>query len=69
MGITDELIKGEDEKVHGAIVRIPKTNSLVTRLINKLYPIECKNESHTLKLHCFKLKKNQNKRQRALNVD
>ena len=26
-----------------------KTNSLVTRPINKLYPIECMNESHKLK--------------------
>ena len=49
MGILDEPIQGKDEKVRGAIVTVSKTNSLVTRPINKLYPIECMNESHKLK--------------------
>ena len=40
MGIVVELIKGKDDNVRGAIVRVPKSNSLITRPICKLYHIE-----------------------------
>ena len=40
MGIVVELIKGKVDNVRGAIVRVPKSNSLITRPICKLYHIE-----------------------------
>ena len=40
MGIVVELIKGKDDNVRGAIVRVPKSNSLITRPICELYHIE-----------------------------
>ena len=40
MGIVVELIKGKDDKIRGAIVRVPKSNSLITRPICELYHIE-----------------------------
>ena len=40
MGIVVELIKGKDDNVRGAIVKVPKLNSLITRPICKLYHIE-----------------------------
>ena len=40
MVIVVELIKGKDDNVRGAIVKVPKLNSLITRPICKLYHIE-----------------------------
>ena len=40
MGIVVDLIKGKDDNVPGAIVRVPKSNSLITRPTFKLYHIE-----------------------------
>ena len=40
IGIVVELIKGKDDNVQGAIVRVPKSNSLITKPICKLYHIE-----------------------------
>ena len=45
VGIVEELYKGEDDKVRGAAVRIPKTKSLLKRPVNRLYPIESIRES------------------------
>ena len=35
-----EGFQGKDEKIRGAAVRIPKTNSVIKRPINKLYLVE-----------------------------
>ena len=40
IGIVVELSKGKDDNVPGAIVRVSKSNSLITRPICKLYHIE-----------------------------
>ena len=40
MGIALELIKGKDDNVRGAIVRVPKSNFLIIRPVCKLYHIE-----------------------------
>ena len=40
MGIVVQLIKGKDDNIRGAIVRVPKSNSLITRPICELYHIE-----------------------------
>ena len=40
IGIVVELIKGKDDNVQGAIVRVPKSNYLITKPICKLYHIE-----------------------------
>ena len=40
MGIVVELINGKDDNVRGPIVRVPKSNSLITRTICKLHNIE-----------------------------
>ena len=40
IGIVVELIKGKDDNVQGAIVWVPKSNSLITRPICKLYYIK-----------------------------
>ena len=52
MGIVVDLIKGKGDNVRGTIVRVPKLNSLITRLICKLYHIEslreCSDEIVTL---------------------
>ena len=39
-------MKIKDEKARGAIIRIPKTNCLVTWAINKLFPIGYMNQSN-----------------------
>ena len=40
MGIVVELIKGKVDNVRGAIVRVPKSNSLITRPICNLCHVE-----------------------------
>ena len=40
ISIVVELIKGKDDNVWGAIVRVPKSNSLITRPICKLCHVE-----------------------------
>jgi len=45
MGVILETIKGKDNNVRGAKVRITKTNSTIIRPINKLYPIEYTSDS------------------------
>ena len=44
-GIVVELIKGKDDNVRGATVRVPKSSSLITRPICKLHHIESLRES------------------------
>ena len=44
-GIVVELIKGRDNNVRGATVRVSKSSSLITRPICKLYHIEFLRES------------------------
>ena len=41
LGIVTELETGRDNHIRGALVRIPKTNSVLKRPVSKLYPIEC----------------------------
>ena len=45
MGIIEDIIKGNDGHIRGAVVKCPKTNSLIKRPINLLYPIEQKDIS------------------------
>ena len=40
MGIVLEVVKGKDGNIRGTIVRVPKSNSLITRPICKLWHIE-----------------------------
>ena len=40
VGIVEELLQRKDGKIRGAKVRVPKTNSILKRLINKLYLVE-----------------------------
>ena len=40
IGSVVELINGKHDNVQGAIVRVPKSNSLITKPICKLYHIE-----------------------------
>ena len=42
MGIIEDVIKGSDRHTRGAVVRISKSNSLIKRPVNLLYPIEDK---------------------------
>ena len=42
MGIIEDVIKGSDRHTRGAVVRISKSNSLIKRPVNLLYPIEYK---------------------------
>ena len=60
MGIVVELIKGKDDNVRGAIVRVPKSNSLITRPICELYHIEslreCSDEIVTINDNTIKEK-------------
>ena len=44
MGIVLELVKGKDDNIRGTIVRVPKSNSLITRPICKLCHIESSRE-------------------------
>ena len=38
--IIQELIIGKDNCIRGATVRVPRTNSVISRPVNKLFPIE-----------------------------
>ena len=40
VGIAEELLQGKDGQIRGAKVRIPKTNSILKRPMNKLYLVE-----------------------------
>ena len=42
MGITEDVMKGSDQHTRGAVVRISKSNSLIKRPMDLLYPIEYK---------------------------
>ena len=58
MGIVVDLIKGKGDNVRGAIVRVPKSNCLITRPIYKLYQIEslreCSNKIVTISNNTIK---------------
>ena len=47
LGLVTELISGRDTKVRGAKVRLSKTNTVITRHVNKLYLLECLNTNST----------------------
>ena len=53
MGIVLEVVKGKDGNIRGTIVRVPKSNSLITRPICKLWHIEslreCSDETRRLR--------------------
>ena len=40
VGIAEEVIKGTDGNIRGAVVRVPRTKSLIKRSVNILYLIE-----------------------------
>ena len=40
IGIIQELVIGKDNCIRGATVRVPRTNSVISRPVNKLFPIE-----------------------------
>ena len=37
VGIVEELLQGKDSQIRGAKVRVPNTNSILKRPVNKLY--------------------------------
>ena len=47
LGLVTELIPGQDTKVRGAKVRLSKTNTIITRPVNKLYLLERLNTNST----------------------
>ena len=56
--IIEDVIKGSDGHTRGAVVRTSKSNSLIKRPVNLLYPIECK-ESMNVEQEVFKEQCNQ----------
>ena len=58
MGIIEDVIKGSDRHTRGAVVRISKSNSLIKRPVNLLYPIEYK-ESLNVEQEVFNEQRNQ----------
>ena len=40
VGMVEEVIKGTDGNIRGAVVRDPRTKSLIKRPVNRLYLIE-----------------------------
>ena len=40
VGIVEELLQGKDSQIRGAKVRVPNTNSILKRPVNKLYLLE-----------------------------
>ena len=40
VGIVEEVIKGTDGNIWGAVVRVPRTKSLIKRPVNRLYLIQ-----------------------------
>ena len=38
--IVEELLQGKDSQIRGAKVRVPNTNSILKRPVNKLYLLE-----------------------------
>ena len=40
VGIFEQVIKGTDDNIRGAVVRVPRTKSLIKRPVNRLYLIE-----------------------------
>ena len=54
LGLVDELLKGSDDYVRGAKVKVGKTKNIIRRSVNRLYPTELRwsdarkqNLSHT----------------------
>ena len=47
LGLVTALIPGRDTKVRGAKVRVSKTNTVITRSVNKLYLLEHLNANST----------------------
>ena len=41
VGLAEEVIKGTDENVRGAVVRVPRTKFLIKSPVNRLYLFEC----------------------------
>ena len=40
VGIVEQIVKGTDDNIRRAVVRIPRTKSLIKRPVNRLYLIE-----------------------------
>ena len=40
VGIVEEVVKGTDGNIRGAVVRVPRTKSLIKRPVNRLFLIE-----------------------------
>ena len=40
VGIVEQIVKGTDDNIRWAVVRIPRTKSLIKRPVNRLYLIE-----------------------------
>ena len=45
LGKVERLIKGHDNQVRGAHVKVAKTNAVVQKPVSKLYKIECKEDN------------------------
>ena len=58
MGIIEDVIKGSDGYTRGTVVIISKSNSLIKRPVNLLYPIEYK-ESLNVEQEVFNEQRNQ----------
>ena len=58
MGVIEDVIKGSDGHTRGALVIISKSNSLIKRPVNLLYPIEYK-ESLNVEQEVFNEQRNQ----------
>ena len=47
VGLVEELLQGKDGQIRGAKVRVPKTNSILKRPVNKLYLVERMKDTDT----------------------
>ena len=47
VGIVEKLLQGKDGQIRGVKVRVPKTNSILKRPVNKLYLVERMKETVT----------------------
>ena len=46
-GIVEELLQGKDGRIRGAKVRVPMTNSILKRPVNKLYLLEIMKDTYS----------------------
>ena len=47
VGIVEELLRRKDGQIRGGKVRVPKTNSILKRPVNKLYLVERMKDTFT----------------------